>query len=305
MSTPTTLTRKVTESSRLLQYECSQCGLKLRTDEPVCKRWKCEYGYSSERAAYWLGRSGIARVHLNFSREKHVDAAGVGQLTGSCKICEKLISNGCGQERCDVLCPWCVCDTRLCRNRIYKQFQSPWQPRRCFAVGCEVIISEEVLAVFGSSETTLSLTDSEGQEFVSCGECRSEGHPQVYCKSHGEVHYNHDWKDWLPAPKKKRKRAVQKNQSRKKPSIESVIRLSPVTMPDMVAAPIPNFLNHVQPLPPSPGTSDQMRWHAETVTSPPSSPLSFDSLFGNVNLDHLTTDDLYLDNVFPTFSSNL
>lgn len=286
---------------RLPQQTCSVCGIKLRSnDTGVCKKWECQYRHCSERAAYFLHLTGVARTHLNFSREKHVDDAGIGQLTGSCKICEKLISNGCGQERCDVLCPWCICDTRLCRNRVYKQFQWYALPRRCFASGCEVIISAEVLSVFGANKTTVSLTDSDGQEFVSCGECRSEEHPDVYCKDHGD-HYYHDWVGWLPKRKKKRKAPPPRTKPRKKPTIESVIRLSPVSMPVMTAAPIPNFLNNVQApplLPPSPGTSDQMRWHAETAT-PPLSPPSFDTLFGNVNLDHLC-HDLDLDNILPS-----
>lgn len=292
-SSSTTKELKNTKNSEVVrrptQQVCGVCEVKLRNDEPVCKRWKCEYYYASERAAYWLHRSGVARTHLNYSSEKHVDGDGVGQLTMACKCCDKLISNGCGQERCDVLCPWCVCDTRLCRNRIYKQFQWYALPRRCFARGCDVIISGEVLSVFGTDKTAVSLTDSDGQEFVACGECRSGDHPEVYCKEHG-AHYYHSWDSWLPDKKRKRATPIKKTRRKaKKAAIETVVRLAPVTMPAMVVPNIPNFLDHMQISPPTP-TPDP----------------SFECLFDNVDIDHLSNDlDLDIFSSSSTLSSNV
>lgn len=209
---------------------CVICGIKLRTTESVCFKWRCQYDFSSERAAYWLGRAGEARLQLNMSRDVHVDDSGIGQLSGSCKICDKLISVGCG-EKCVVLCPWCVCDTSLCRNRVYKKFQ--WfntGPRRCFAKGCAVVIPSHVMSVFGTDNKAVSLSVEEG-EFISCMTCRDSGHPTVYCADHNE-HYYHDWDSWLP-------------KRRKKPTTKAVVQLSPYSLPPVSTLPILPILPEV------------------------------------------------------------
>ena len=213
--------------TRKKQMTCVICGITLRNDEPVCKKWKCEYYYTSERASYWLERVGCARIHLNMSRDGHVDEAGVGQMSGSCKCCDKLISVGCGEkDGCNVLCPWCVCDTPLCRNRIYEHFKWYNLSRRCFAQGCSVVIPANVLSVFGTNSEITFAYDDDGVKYISCLTCRDDGHPVIYCGDHSD-HYYHEWEKWLPKKRKNSKK-------RKKCGVQ----LSPYSLPPMYTCPI-------------------------------------------------------------------
>lgn len=190
---------------------CTICGDKVRNSEPVCKLWKCEYYYASERAIYWANRAGNARGYLNMSSDVHVDSQGCGVLSMNCKVCDKQIATGCGDHDCSVLCPWCVCDSRKCRKTINNKFDLFNNPRRCFARGCEVIVPTKVLSLFEQNKDLKEVITEESKvDYISCTTCLEEGRVMIYCESHKE-HYYHCWRERESVKNTKQKKRRKKN----------------------------------------------------------------------------------------------
>jgi hypothetical protein len=269
-------------STRGKTRECVICGIKSHrgTGDPVCKKWRCEYLFTSERSAYWLQRAGVARTKMNLSNEDQVDDEGVGQASGSCKSCGESITNGCGDETCATLCPWCVCEKKLCRKRLFEQYRWFNSPRRCFAFGCDVVIPSSVLAVFGKDKSTSMVMGDGGDKYESCATCQDLSYPTIYCSTHRE-HYYHEWEEWLPAKKPKKVYPVPKPKNKRQR--KSKIVPPPTAPPSLIPlATLPQPSSTTSPLPP---------WYENSLPTPLYIPLS-PTLLPPLQLDHDLFSDL-------------